>query len=338
MFDIWRTHQLVGLIVLTVMLIFIVFHSFGFRFALALVYTLISAVMLFQNPNATWGELQTRIDATSAISFGTTLLMVFVLTASQLKTLYVMLENLFLIALINCVLVLIHGYGIFNASSMDCTFIALMMPYGWIKRNALFNRKQTLGVWTEFIFVYGLPVATIIKAQGSTPYFILFGALAAWTIVYKSKIFSVLLAVPLAIGFITQKEQFLDNNGRFEVWRLFMSWFWDNANVLLGTGTGSFQWLGPAIQGTNKNLFLFMHNEYLQAIFEQGIVGFVLFSMVAISMLLKARKSPWLFCSLVSVLISMLTQFPFRYFVSQFLILVLLRITNEEFRNGPNGK
>lgn len=332
MIDIWRIHQMVGLIAATVFFCLFIFPAYGKRFALALCYVLVSAIVIFQNPESVWPELQIRLDATAANSFGATILIVATLALIPYRYLIKLMSALAGVAMINSLLVLIYGYGIFNAASMDCTFISLMLPYIFLRMN-LRTGSKGLDVLTALLLTCA-PIAAIISAQGSTAYFIVVACLVAFLIQTKQWVFTSVLSVPLALGFVTQRENFLNSNGRFEIWKLFMSWFSEHANIWLGTGTGTFQWIGPAIQGTQKNLFLFMHNEYLQALFEQGIIGVFLFSMVLVSSLLKARQSTWLFVSLAGVCVAMLTQFPFRYFTTQLLILVFLRLVQIEHTRG----
>lgn len=326
MIDIWRLHQMWGLISFTLLFCFFVFPAYGIRFSLALAYVLISAIVLFQNPHAVWPELQIRLDATAANSYAMTILIVATLAIIPRTYVLRILNGLVILALINCVPVLIYGYGIFNAASMDCTFIALTLPYSWI---ALRVPRAWFSKTFCFISV-ALPITTIVMSQGSTAYFIVFACLAAFLAKHKHFVWTCVLSVPLALGFVTQKDNFLNSNGRTDAWAMFMDWFYKNANIWLGTGTGSFQWIGPSIQGTRKDLFLFMHNEYLQAMFEQGTIGFALFAIAGIAALRYAYSQTWLFASLIGVLMAMTTQFPFRFFASQVLIIIFLRLAHIE--------
>lgn len=228
--------------------------------------------------------------------------------------------------ILNCISVLIFGYGIFNASSMDTSMIALMciFPIVALWDFYLDGSLKVAGIPLVLIIVI-LPVVTILLTQGSTAYFVL--AAGALGVFWVQRAWMHLIAMFIIIvssGAITQGEKFLSSSGRFWHWKMFMQWWWDNANIWIGAGSGSFNWLGPAIQGPSKEAFLYMHNEYLQVLFEQGIIGFILLMALWLTSMWKVRKSAWLFGTFCAASVSMLTQFPLRYFASQVFIALLI--------------
>ena len=70
---------------------------------------------------------------------------------------------------------------------------------------------------------------------------------------------------------------------RYELWSLAIEDFWQGANHWFGYGHGTYKYLGPQIQITNnywgpfgKEVYLWLHNDWLQIFFEGGYIGFAL--------------------------------------------------------------
>lgn len=89
----------------------------------------------------------------------------------------------------------------------------------------------------------------------------------------------------ISLGFIF-KDKFMTGTGRYTEWLKFWKFFVDHKNIwLFGTGPGTGFYYGPALQlesslrnnvPITEDVFVFFHNEYLQGLFELGIVGLVL--------------------------------------------------------------
>ncbi len=123
---------------------------------------------------------------------------------------------------------------------------------------------------------------------------------------------------------------------RLVQWEAFMRWWWDNINPFFGSGGGSFQWLGPNVQGVFTNpdpkaeFYMWAHNDILQAYLEQGLIGLGLAMSLLGVCLNKAWSRPWLIVSIAGVCACMLVQFPLRYVPGQLLVLALVRLSLED--------
>lgn len=112
------------------------------------------------------------------------------------------------------------------------------------------------------------------------------------------------LALPI-LAFLASMPMWMNRvllNGRLETWTVSMKWWWANANHWFGMGPGtSLYWL-PEIerrQYLRENWFFIMHSDWLQILFEQGIIGFVCAALVYVVAIKKSAQRRTLFASLV---------------------------------------
>lgn len=235
-------------------------------------------------------------------------------------------------------------YSFMNNSAADACMIAVLFPF-----IAMDTHEIDL---SDYWFLAFVPVLACIVSGSST------GIVAMSLSIAFSVYFSIdglksmkwlraafiggtFSAFPF-IGVMLFKESFLNDNGRFSIWENAMKYWWQHHNIWLGAGPGKFYVEGPMNQilsqvapGQNiadaikanpaigNSLFTFMHNEYLQVLYEQGIIGLILFLSVGIVAFYKSNKKPHK-VALIVLGFTMLTQFPLRYFLSSFLVLVLL--------------
>lgn len=94
--------------------------------------------------------------------------------------------------------------------------------------------------------------------------------------------------------------------------------------MIFGTGLGTFVWLGPIIQNQTQGIYLWMHSDPIQFLFEGGILGAVLVVPVIATPLWRSRNRPWLFCTLVGCVAMTVFQFHFRFFFPALFVLVIL--------------
>ncbi len=316
--NIYGLHQSIGMIAISLVTGFLALRI-SKSFAAACLYTLLSAAFSPQSHSSAYAMI-------SAI--GVTII---VLTIGSLHLHKVLLLTISLITA-NSLFVISFGYGMFNASSVDNSIIAMALPLLYWKAEIM--RRSESEMW--YVPYLGILIAliSIVLTQGSTAYFVIIAAIIGWNMkrIRKVSMFAFPILSVFALGFLTQDSSFLDSNGRVEKWILFMNWWRDNANVWIGTGTGTFWWRGPAIQGGTSGLFTFMHNEYLQAVFEQGIIGSTIYLTLFIDCVRKSWHNNALRATMGALSVVMLTQFPFRFFASQLFIVVLIRFINEQWR------
>lgn len=302
----------------------------GRAFAAALAYALISALWIFQNPAEVWPGLGIRLDG-SAGNAAVVLTLVSALAAfSSKSTAGWLVVSLLVLGYLNSFLVLYFGHGIFHASSMDTAATALFFPL-FVDACRLAERR---GAWLFLL----PPIAAILFRHGSTAFAMLFVMGLAQIFYSKRKVLYCSLSfVVLAVGgalyyhYVATVLGFDQlTSGRAFNWSEGFTWWAQNANQWLGTGTGTYQWIGPSVHNQKTLIFLWMHNEYLQALFEQGWLGLGLFLLVGGLALKKSFATRWLFTSLVGLSVACLTQFPFRFFVTQLFIVLLIRFAQDE--------
>lgn len=315
MIDILHAHQSIGFLAVSFLLAVAAWRRISALFGLAVFYTMASALY----PVAP--------SASSAWAIASVALLMPLILGPSLESVFAALSMTNIILILNCIPVLIFDYGIFNAGSVDCTILALAVPAIFLAGDQM-NKIQAL-------VLMPLVGITIFLTQGSTAYFVLAAEIGVYLLLKRSWL--ALLAAPLvflALGQYQQGVDFLSSNGRLEHWTLFLNWWKAHASLLTGTGTGTFYWLGPAIQGMKPPLFTFMHNDILQALFEQGALGLLIYAAVFLEAIYRSLSRPWLTASFAGLAVSCLTQYPFRMFLSQVLILLLIRVTYDRAYTG----
>jgi hypothetical protein len=163
-----------------------------------------------------------------------------------------------------------NGWQFGNPSMAGC-LLAVLLPYIW----------QKVAVRLQLVATF-LTVLVAWRLGASQP----IGVLAV-VIFVGLKNFPLRLSMIGALifgGFHFLGRDFLDNNGRFEIYH--MAWNWSRSHGLFwtGWGAGSAQTVMPLIQlmkdSTEKTFFLWLHSDWLQILIEYGVFGFV-FSLLA---------------------------------------------------------
>lgn len=178
--------------------------------------------------------------------------------------------------------------------------------------------------WPVILFV-----PAILWSGSSVAFATLFVGLAAPAIL-KLQIRRVLQLVVVAIGsgFMFLHSELLNDNGRRELWREVWEFWQANVSPWFGSGTGSFELYGPHINvsnGNNHTLFIWTHNDWLQILFEQGVLGLVLALTCLGFCLYRTRSRPHLFSAVLCFAFIMVAQMPWRYLPSALYGAVLLR-------------
>lgn len=116
---------------------------------------------------------------------------------------------------------------------------------------------------------------------------------------------------------------FFYGTDRFEMYKKTWDFFVDSDNHALGFGVGSFQLLGIIIQGdTSSGLWMSLHSDWLQGLFEIGIIGMGLAIWVLIECFCRADyKERMVF---VALSIFALFYFPLSIPLVQFLTIYLV--------------
>lgn len=327
--DIWRMHQFYSFMILTAAIGYQICKRWNLLVGFTFMYVAMSAVYMFQGPGATWANLQPRIDTSAAASWAELVGMILYISNIEPKHISVHLLFMEILIIINCVIVIIFGYGMFNAHTMDSAVIAIFLPSMWF-RSQHSNKSWLDILWLGIKII--LPIWACLVAGGSTLYLGLTCGVIAYQISNRSsKKWLFVLPAIAAVAYWSEGNLVLKGGGRIPEWERFYNWWSESAEWLIGTGTGSFLWLGPTIELNEgqKEYMIFMHNDYLQIIFEQGLIGFGLCMCLGADLVKRALKTPWLFSTVITIAAVSLTYYPLRWSVSSFYMMLIARICLE---------
>ena len=345
----WREQQLIAVILLGVYFSWRVGKRTHLYAGLVMAWTLISSSLVFMNlysdlnvvvplkwDKTTYANLRDRMDSLTAQAYIFSSMMAFAALTVKHRTINLFLGlGLPIFVVVNCTLIVFFKFGLFNNLAMDSTFIAMVYPLMML-RPEMREDRVTLPYNLLAVLAMFMP---IVAFRESTAFFVLIGGFGAYFMARGlwKEVLLISMAV-LSLAYFVTGDELFNSRGRLAHWDMFFQWWDVNANRLIGTGTGSFEWLGERIQnksapGIKEGVYLWMHNEYLQVLFEQGVVGLVLMLGLVYKCLQLSWKTPWLFAANAGVLVSFLTQFPLRWPLSMFYVCILIRLSlNEEDR------
>lgn len=238
------------------------------------------------------------------------------------KNLKWVLVGLSALAFVDCILVIMLHHGVLDNAAMDGSFIACMVPLIWF----LWKDFRTLA-----LFLYPIAAFAIYKADSSTAWAAFFLVHAAGLLQRTHPVLAVVTLFYGAFsGAFVMGHELLNPNGRTYIWRGSLKYWWTNFNPLLGSGTGTFELFGPHLQSQGGALpttfFIWMHNDWIQILFEQGAIGLALALVVYFWALKETWRSQCTFACLVGYGMIMCTQMPLRYAPSALFGAVLLRL------------
>lgn len=185
------------------------------------------------------------------------------------------------------------------------------------------------------VWLVALPA--IILAKCSIPYGVLVISFIA-NMVY-CRHFS-LLSIGLILAFIStalffEGGRLFDASMRFDVYHVYAQDFFSSRNILFGVGPGLFEVYGPMVQkkyhfypyGEDQQ-YLAMHSDILQCIYENGVIGSILFLLLNIKMLVElycarnfnSRAAFIIVCGILSLSVF---DFPFRYMIFTFIYFLI---------------
>lgn len=328
--DLWRYQTFFGVGLIAFFFPLRYWRKTGIAGATLWSYVLVSAAFGFLNPSGTYGNLQIRVDQSSGVAFAIALLgplFVLSLKPSGVRTLWEAFE---VFAVLDSLAVLIIGYGAFNNASMDTAFIAAMIPSLLFRpdRHATFAIRgfgAAFVVWSVLAVV--IPLSAVLAGKGATAIFTLAVGLSVFgMLTHRSR--AVLVAVlTVAVGLFIQRSGLWNSHGRVGIWKQAMDWWLENANFFYGTGIGTFEWVGLTFQTNPQTVFLFLHNEPLQILFEGGAWGLTLAIVFVWRVLVGAGDRPWLLSTCFALLTLSTTQFPLRFFFSALFCLLVARVS-----------
>lgn len=127
-------------------------------------------------------------------------------------------------------------------------------------------------------------------------------------------------------------------NGRLGLWKLSLSWWLKNSDVFFGMGPGTASVLLPQVQKDAGydlgNWYIFLHNDWLQVLWEQGIIGLLSVLLVYAYALWFSQKNSQVFSALVALGVCALGNYPIHLPSHAFLGAVLVAYAFHRRGNG----
>lgn len=312
--DLWRGQAFLGCLAGSGCVAWLVGKKTNWITALGAFFALASAAVVFQFPASLYGEIQFRMDQSAGQAFAQFISVILCGLLIKAEILYGLFA---FIALINSLILLCGGVGLFHVYSLDTAYIAMCLPIliqGLRRIRLILAGLVLLPVMLAILFKGGTTGVAVMEVSLLT-YCALTKRVpeALWILGLGVMAF-------VAIGAFG----FFNPGGRFQEWSHFMTWWIDHSNILVGSGTGTFEWLSPVIQNRPKEIYLFMHNDYLQILFEQGILGLTLALGVVFTAIQKS-KDPVVISSIAGILTACVTQSPMRFWLSGLMIATTLK-------------
>jgi hypothetical protein len=221
-------------------------------------------------------------------------------------------------AIASCLCVWFPYPGLMIAPSFNTALAALAVPFI---------------PWWAAVFV----IATAIAHHGATALLIL-AAEFLGDVIYRRRLYWQLIPVLLVGGALTYAHhtgKWLDGYDRIEHWKVFFAWWAQSWHwIVLGVGPGTFIWISIIMGKFTTPLFLQMHSDWLQVLWEEGLVGFSLSIWVWMDAVRRARQQRVEnLAGVFGVAAFCLTYHPFRFFPSA-LLATWIFVTVFSYKTG----
>lgn len=221
-----------------------------------------------------------------------------------------------------------QNYGMLNNKAADAAFIACMLP-------VVFK----LGLYRKNILVMAIVMVVGIILTGSSTGIAGIGVgMAAVLFQHEGFKKGLLTVVPLAIGisglgYLFLGDQLLFSSGRDVIFKQAWDFYRTHASPWFGAGTGTYTVWGINHQ---EGSWVWLHNEYLEVLFENGVLGLLSILLVYSYLLVFLfRKKAVEFPIACVYGFTALTEMPLRLFVTQVLgVCLLSRAFKYEERHG----
>lgn len=230
-----------------------------------------------------------------------------------------------------------QAWWVMTNGSVDACFLAVMLPVVWNTE----NRFSIAHKWSQICCLILMTVAIVLSKSNTGIFAALLIQLAYLVSKFKWKAlpFTLLTCGIVLLVRMWMGIKFMGDTGRFNVWKISFDFWWTQTTHWLGTGPGTFWVYGPPLQLMHNGeitqgaqIFPWMHNDWLQVLFEQGILGFASILFLFVTMSLKSFKRPVLFSMIMGFGFVATTQYPLRLFFFQCLGVGLIY---ECFRGRP---
>lgn len=332
----WRLTFFWGMLVCLLPLLVVAKDLFGWAVACLWGWVVINALYIVEYPSLQFGVYSKAFETTAGQCFLEVLLLPTAVILFPLDILWVLPAAV----VYEVGALFFHGYGFMIAPSFDTAFLALCLPFLLKPRDKYYGVRIALIVFTVF---------TILFHHGSTALMML-GAYAL-ILGFRDKRLRLLtlVSLPLAVfaAVIHSHGPMLDGMERLTVWSRYLTrwagwagsqgdfyahnWriLWNDlkactwGNISVGAGAGSFMWFSLLIDDFKPPMFLMMHSDWLQILFELGVMGLFLAGWVYRTALKRVWTNTPLLLGVVGSGIFALTYHPLRFFPSALLVTVI---------------
>lgn len=195
--------------------------------------------------------------------------------------------------------------GMLGNRSIGASFLAVWVPISF--RHRFGTYLATLGVFAILLTPSSMGFLGLLAA--------IFGLMIPFMGLRSILVTAGLLALTLWLfGPLIDPDMF-HMATRYPVWEEAALFQWRQGiwSTLCGLGLGSFKVLGHPLVAQHirpGRTWLWLHNDWLQIIFELGIVGFALFLLFYIRTLIRSWDRPYLVAGLVSFGAAMVGNYP----------------------------
>lgn len=232
------------------------------------------------------------------------------------------------IVMLECVIVIWSKYiakrspwGLLLTSTMDGMFLGMTLPWMFSYRGKLIYLFRVLPIVTIFVTDSAIGEGAMVLSL---------------VLMYSKQWRYLIVALGLAFTSILVNPNLFNDSKRVVAWIWTMKWWGANANHLFGTGIGTYWSLSYHVQKSmgvmneGDALYTFLHNDWLQCLFELGILGLILVSAFYIQLLWVSRKNKVLLSSLVVYGACAFLNFPVRNIVSASYGMLLICLTKDK--------
>jgi len=316
-FEMWHVHQY---LVLLIGLLVVVFKSFSIATRLQTLlwfYVLASATAVAFCPFNDFNYVNPHLALQFPGSAAQTAFIALLLPLAVWRSNNLWLKNLFKsVAVIESIMLLGFDRTLFYGTTFSSAYCLLSLLF--------FDPRKSKLDWLLIA-----PLVTCLVYAGSTTAFVALLMLPVLFKFYRNQ-FSVLIYTIALSALVYLKRDLLDSNGRLDMWSSYLDQWANHFPFFSGSGFGTWEWIGPFIYKAHDGMrFVWPHNDYLQVLFEGGVIGFALLLAVIVEALLKIRKRPKLFALGLGFLVFMFTYYPLHWTTTQVLALYLLKRSND---------